>query len=53
MTNYMGMLPEQKVGKMELQGQAVGELSDLEIVIEAPSDMIRAELEGSPGRPPE
>ena len=51
-TNYVGMLPEQKDGKTELQGQAIGELSDLEIVIEAPSDMIRAELEGSPGRSP-
>jgi hypothetical protein len=46
----MRMLPEQNVGKMEWQGQAIGELSDQEIVIEAPSDMMRVELEGSPGR---
>lgn len=49
-TNCMRMLPEQNVGKMEWQGQAIGELSDQEIVIEAPSDMMRVELEGSPGR---
>jgi len=33
-----------------LQGQAIGELSGLELVIEAPSNMARVELEGSPGR---
>jgi len=50
LTNYMRVLPGQKVGKMELQGQAIGELSGLELVIEAPSNMARVELEGSPGR---
>lgn len=49
-TDYMRMLPQRKGGKMELQGQAIGELSGLEIVIEAPSNMARLELGGSPGR---
>ena len=49
-TDYMQVIREQKVGEMELQGQAICELSGLEVVIEAPSETTVVKLEGSPGR---